>query len=54
MVSGAISEIDKVISEKQRIEMKFELENALQDKNILLNKIDSMELQLSLNKKKLQ
>ena len=39
--------------EKQITSLQFELENAVEDKNILINRIETLEMELMLTQKKI-
>lgn len=46
-------EINKIMLEKRITSLQFELENSLEDKNILINRIETLEMELLLSQKKI-
>ena len=47
------AEINKIMYEKQITALQFELDNAVEDKNILINRIETLEMELMLTQKKI-
>ena len=46
-------DITKILLEKEIVDLKFDIDNAREDKNILINRIETLELELAMSNKKI-